>query len=195
MLTVESAFRDGKAIRWSCTCDCGNRTSPFANNVRRGLTTSCGCLHIKAITKHGLTNHPLRKIWKGMIARCTIKTARGYSSYGGRGITICERWLESFDAFASDMGNRPTPKHTIDRINNEGGYEPENCRWATPSAQAWNRRDTKIFVIHGISETLGGWAGIAGVTRASIASWMRKRGLTAECAIRRYLSKLDPSLS
>jgi hypothetical protein len=97
----------------------------------------------KPIKRKCHSKHPLYKTWKGIIQRCTNPDSQGYKHYGGRGISICSRWANNFELFAKDMGKKPSPKHSIDRINNDGNYEPSNCRWADPVTQANNTRVQK----------------------------------------------------
>ena len=135
-------------ILWLCRCECGTERIVASNNLSNGKTKSCGCYadEIKRLRiKHGLTRRGFKKTleynsWASMIQRCTKPTNHKWKDYGGRGITVCTRWRNSFIKFLEDMGRRPTPMHSIDRINNNGNYEPNNCRWATPKEQRTNQR-------------------------------------------------------
>jgi hypothetical protein len=124
-----------------CQCDCGIQTTVQVKNLRSGMTKSCGCLHQGTPTHGHTVNHqPSRtyRSWEAMKARCDNKSSISWPGYGGRGITVCDRWKHSFENFLADMGERP-PGHTLDRINSKGNYDPSNCRWATPSQQRLNR--------------------------------------------------------
>lgn len=119
-------------------CECGTIKTVDYYSIKNGLTNSCGCEH-KPNLKHSLCNSPEYRSWNGMKIRCTNPKHKQYKDYGGRGITVCPEWLNSFEQFYNDMGKRLNGK-TLDRINNNKGYEPSNCRWATKSEQAQNKR-------------------------------------------------------
>lgn len=134
--------RLGRKVIWSCRCDCGNIKDVPIDALNAGRVKSCGCLRKEQNTTHGMKGTPTYKAWKSMRQRCKNKNDPHYPDYGGRGITVCERW-ESFENFLADMGERPSDDLSIDRINNDGNYEPGNCRWTDRFTQARNRRNTK----------------------------------------------------
>lgn len=151
-----------KSPLWICKCECGNFKTAFGSNIKKGDTRSCGCLQAertsKANTIHGESDKTKEfYTWKHIIDRCTNRNNKSYKNYGGRKISVCNRWSESYENFLSDMGRAPSQKHTIDRINNDGNYEPGNCRWATRKEQANNRRSNKLISYNGKAKTLSQW--------------------------------------
>lgn len=155
-------------------CDCGNEVESNIYSVRYGQSQSCGC-YVKDVnkamrTKHGLTNTPEYAAWLAMRARCYRPTTENYARYGGRGITVCDRWLSSFEIFLFDMGRRPTPHHSLDRIDNDGNYGPNNCRWATHDEQQQNRSVTLFLTIGGEKKAIKHWSDISGISYGRIYS-------------------------
>ena len=139
------------AILWNCLCDCGVKLVVIGHSLRNGNTKSCGCYNIDSIIKrnklkktHGMRESPEYSVWVSMKDRCTNLNGQKYESYMKRGIAVCDRWKDSFENFYEDMGPRPSNKYSLDRINNNGNYEPSNCRWATITEQNRNRRGNSI---------------------------------------------------
>ncbi len=145
-------LQNGKA-RWVCKCDCGGETITAGNNLRSRRDHSCGCqkgLKVSKIkTKHGRYGTKEYKAWRGLISRCTLESGDAHGNYKGRGITVCSRWLKSFENFFYDMGMAPTSEHSIERKNNNEGYNKENCKWGTILEQANNKTNTKIVEYRG----------------------------------------------
>ena len=152
-LTFIESLPHGK---WAMLCDCGTRRELPSANVRRGLTKSCGCYRRQWAADqkrtHGMTGTPTYQIWQGMKRRCDNPNTEDYRNYGGRGIRVCDRW-QTFEPFLSDMGLQ-LPGLTIDRIDVNGHYSPENCRWATMTEQQNNRRNTRRVLFDGAEYTL-----------------------------------------
>ena len=155
----------GKKV-WRCTCDCGQSIQVRGALLRNGHTKSCGCNNGApgVARKHGATSNgkqtPEYSAWLGMRDRCNNTNNQNYNDYGGRGISVCDRWDNSFENFFADMGKKPDGM-TLDRIDNSKGYSPENCRWASYKQQANNRREKKISVMYelfGETKTLCAWA-------------------------------------
>ncbi len=182
--------RDGRRV--TCSCDCGKTIEAERGNVAYGRTRSCGCLQAEVArengrraAKHGHTSggkmSPEYLSWQAMNARCRNPAAENFAEYGGRGITVCGRWRESFAAFLADVGPR-RPGTTLDRVQNDGNYEPGNVRWATPRQQAGNRRTSRLITIGGETACLTEWARRAGVSDHCILHRLR-RGLTGRALI------------
>lgn len=146
---------------WECKCDCGNLTIIRAKSITTGQTKSCGCLQkeirSKLSYKHGKKDIPEYNSWRGMKARCNYKKHKDYKNYGGKGIKVCDEWLNSFEQFFSDMGKRP-PGCTLDRKNVLEGYNKDNCRWADINTQANNKSSSIYLTFNGITKTLSQFA-------------------------------------
>jgi len=142
LVTGDAAYK-GKSRQVTAICDCGTVCTVLASNVRSGNTTSCGCVHKEAVTTHGQSQSRLYKIWKNMHERCYVPSHAAYSRYGGMGIDVCPTWscLDSFVNWAIQNGYGESL--TLDRKDSKSGYSPDNCRWATASTQARNRRSAR----------------------------------------------------
>jgi hypothetical protein len=166
-------FPSGKtASKWICKCSCGNEISVMWSHLTSGHTQSCGCFREEArktISRtHGMAKTPEYNIWCAMRARVGNPNNRHFKHYGGRGIKVCEEWDKSFEKFFSDMGPRPTSRHTIERINTNGDYEPQNTKWDTYKNQQRNRRNNHIIEVDGVSKCLTEWADISGINWSTI---------------------------
>ena len=166
--------------KWLCACECGNTKTILGNSLRDGMTKSCGCLVEERMATmgrkskiHGMINGAEYKSWQSMKARCLNKNNPKYKIYGGRGITICKRWLDSFEKFYADMGKRSKGK-TLDRRNNNGNYCPENCRWASVKEQGRNKRNNVVMTYKGKTLCLVEWAEIIKINPITLRNRLYK---------------------
>lgn len=185
LTVVEVAGKQGGQLLWLCQCECGNLTKVTGGDLRRGTTVSCGCYRKSAGGMIGSTEY---RTWKEMKRRCYNKNNPDYHNYGGRGIVICDKWRESFTAFYADMGPKPFPEATIDRIDNDGNYEPSNCRWASPMEQGANMRKNRWITYNGETLHVRAWARKLGIPHCTILQRLN-RGWTAD----QILSKTTPN--
>lgn len=158
VVVSESDLKGGKR-RWLCSCDCGSEKTVYETHLIRGNTRSCGCLSTEVTAArnvesaiHGKWQSREFYVWQSMKQRCGDRNHASWPRYGGRGIKVCDAWANSFLTYLRDIGQRPSDKHTIDRIDNNGNYEPGNVRWATRSEQQRNRSNSRFGIVHG--ETL-----------------------------------------
>lgn len=170
---IEEGGHMGGFLAYKCQCDCGNTAIIRGTSLRSGNTTSCGCVHKTMVgnlnKKHGLKQTAEYSVWQNMITRCTNSNTNCFYRYGGRGISVCDEWRD-FEKFYADMGNRPNGM-TLERIDNNGSYSKENCRWATLKEQARNTRRTKLVEHNGKTQCLKDWANEVGI----VYNTLRKR--------------------
>lgn len=160
--------------RWECVCDCGNTSCVNGTDLKRGTSSSCGCYGREMVSKakrvHGQSHSPEHSTWAGMHKRCSNPKTNGFKNYGGKGIKVCERW-QDFQKFLADMGPKPSREHTLDRVDRDGDYTPENCRWASHQVQQ-NNRSTNVVIEHqGQSMTVAEWARQTGLEYSTL--WRR----------------------
>lgn len=177
------------ATMWRCRCDCGSEFSASTAILSNGHKRSCGCLSAESrkarATKHGLHGTRTYVSWRSMVNRCTNSKLAIYKRYGGRGISVCERW-RTFESFLADMGERPEGM-SLDRIDNNGNYEPSNCRWANDGQQSENRRSTRWIEHDGMRLTVSGWARKLGIHRATLLESLAKHPI--DIALRKRPTK------
>lgn len=200
LTAIKFSHKEGHQNRakWLFKCECGNKKIIDKGKVTGGYTRSCGCLleeerkrFTERSTTHGLSGGRKRTseymVWLSMRKRCLKPNDAGYKDYGGRGIKVCKRWLDSFPNFLEDMGDKPTKEHSIDRIDNDGNYEPSNCRWATRLQQGRNKRGVRLITIDGKTKCLAEWVEFLGLDQDEVNRDLYERKLDIKQAL--YLSK------
>lgn len=181
--------------QWLCSCECGNRVVSRTAYIKSGNTKSCGCLvsvrakeHIKALNKQQIThngsNDRLYGIWLNMKHRCNNPNDPRYYDYGGRGITVCDEWVHSYENFRDwSVSNGYTECLSIDRINVNGNYEPSNCRWATAKEQQNNMRSNRFLTYNGETHTISEWAEITGINKSTLSKRINRSGWSVDRAL------------
>jgi len=172
----------GGTMMWLCDCECGQQAVVLIGNLRKGNSKSCGCERMRGCTTHGFAHLPEYKQWTAMKYRCDNPNNSGYHKYGGRGINVCTRWYD-FALFMDDMGSKPTTEHSIERIDNDGDYTPENCKWATPVEQARNTRQNHWITYKGETMCLTDWAVRLDMHAKTLDARVGRLGWTIEQAI------------
>jgi len=179
LTVIERHGTSSNPVMWKCRCDCGTEKPVAYKHLKYGGTVSCGCYATefrRSAKSHGqsckASNHRTKTYvtWEGIKQRCHNPNYHDYKSYGGRGITVCDEWRNSFETFFADMGKRPKGQ-TLERIDNESGYSEKNCRWATKREQASNRRNTRMITYNGKTQTMTAWAREYGLSRGVL--WHR----------------------
>ena len=173
--------------RWVCKCACGKEHTVLGTKLRSGESKSCGCGKAELLSasslKHGHATRGVTatyRTWSGMISRCTNPVMSNYKNYGGRGITVCDRW-RSFENFCADMGERPDGM-SIERLDGNKGYEPDNCVWATKAIQSRNRRNSRKLEMDGVTKNITDWAKEYGIAY-SVVHYRLSRGMTLKAAL------------
>lgn len=183
MLVIDRRGRQPNGVAvWLCRCDCGNEKEVTQSNLVSGNVRSCGCLAKDTVVTHGMTASPEYRAWAHMKERCSNPRVHNYNRYGGRGIKVCDRWLNSFENFIADMGPRPSSGHSLEREEVDGDYEPGNCRWATAREQAFNRRTNHVLTFRGEAKPLTIWCEELGLDPSIVGTRLR-RGWTHERAL------------
>lgn len=176
LTVIRLGDRQGTSPRWLCQCECGKETLVQGPSLRTGRQKSCGCLRREVSslksTTHGLSHTAEASIWNAMKQRCYNPKHVAYLRYSGRGIQVCERWLNSFEDFLKDMGPRPSTRHTIERNDGTKGYQPDNCRWATYKEQCSNT-SRNVYVFDGDE-------------KVTVTEWARRHGVNVQTAFGRY---------
>jgi len=186
VLSFEGRNRGTKPY-WRCLCECGNETVVLGRHLISEGIKSCGCLRKERLFVHGMTGTKIYKVWRRLRQRCNNPKESRYHRYGGRGIKVCERW-EKFENFYEDMGDVPDGR-TIDRIDNDGDYEPSNCRWATSKEQARNRVSNRLMTYKGETKILTEWAEIFGISSHTLRGRVVELGWSDEEALTRPVGK------
>lgn len=174
LITIKRLIPSGETRnKWLCQCDCGNKCLATTSDLRRGKTKSCGCLK-KELDKnrnkrHGMSNTSLHKRWRSIKDRCFNSKSKSFKNYGGRGISMCDEWKNSFESFENwALGNGYQENLTIERIDVDGNYEPKNCCWIPLEEQAKNRRTTRLISFNGETYSIREWSKRLGISESTL---------------------------
>ena len=179
---LSRAPNKGPKVRWICRCSCGKKREVAATSLTSGKSLSCGCLRKELLsadnnqTTHGMTGSPEYMSWWSMKQRCLNPNTINYRNYGGRGITICERWLNSLENFLVDMGRRPEGTSLDRHPNPNGNYEPGNCRWANRKQQGRNKSNSRYLAAFGATGTLSDWVECSGIPKTTLTKAIARLG-------------------
>lgn len=197
LIAIEFMGVFNKNSKWKCVCDCGLEVVVWGMDLADGTTKSCGCLNgdltalrNRRTAEHNMSRTSTHLAWQAMLYRCTNPNSDCFHNYGGRGISVCDRW-KSFANFFDDMGVCP-PQRSIDRINNDGNYEPGNCRWATIKEQSNNRRTNRFMLLDGRRMTVAQWAEEMGICRETLYQRLSK-GWSDQMALKTPQGRLTRS--
>lgn len=180
--------KHGPIHYWICACDCGGAAIVSSRNLLARTSQSCGCLKAEALRQrsqtHGLRHTPEYTCWRNIRSRCHNQKDKRFSDYGGRGVTVCDRWRKSFENFLADMGRKPSAEYSIERRDVDGNYEPGNCEWALTETQVRNRRNNRRVVFHGEEMILADAIRLAGLPEKAVSNrlsrgWSVERALSA----------------
>lgn len=177
-----------KVTNWICKCDCGNVITTRADSLRNGKTKSCGCIHqeilLKNIKKHGMAGSRIYITWQNMKDRCINDKNINFKNYGGRGISVCSEWKDSFEEFYKwALKNGYSEELTIDRIDVNGNYEPNNCRWISLKEQSYNKRNNHFLTYRGVTKTIAEWADEYGMDYDTLHARIKYYGWPTEKAL------------
>lgn len=189
-LRRDGNIQQGRAwsAAWVCVCECGTEAKFAGTHLRKGTHKSCGCTFKGDARRR--SDHPLFKVYSGMVQRCENPSNKDYAAYGAVGIKVCSRWRESFDAFCDDMGDRPNPSYSIERTDNNEGYSPGNCVWADKTTQTRNRRNTIYLNVPGVGRvTLSDAAKNAGLSYGVLHARLVRNGWDVDRALSRPLGR------
>jgi len=183
---LEPSSRQRSNFYWKCRCQCGNEKEVRNTSLTTGVSTSCGCAQKEALTEvnttHGLSRTPEYQVWHALKSRCLNANNPSAKHYKERGIKVCQRWMNSFEAFLRDMGPRPSREHSIHRKDNDGDYTPKNCMWATGIIQHNATRANLFLTIGGIKKTVAEWCRERSLNRSTVYSRLR-RGMSPDRAL------------